>query len=116
MSKQLIIYNVNSIPEYIDFEQLINIVHKTGVLVWDSSKRDSVEPKVIDSDLGIEFKEGITVHDIICQNQELTGEAEEIDGKFYVPKNDKYPEKIQGIEVGSKQFKFAIKEFYNLES
>ncbi len=116
MSKQLIIYNINSIPTGLEFEQLIKIVQHTGVLVWDSSQQGAIEPKVIDSELGVEFKKNITVHDIICQDQQLTGEAEEIDGKFYVPKDDKYPEKIQGIEVGNKQFTFAIKEFYNLES
>lgn len=115
MSKQIIIYNVNSAPKgIVNLEQLIDICKESGFLFWDSRNPNAKEPIIVDSVLGVEFGREVTMHDVAYSEAEITGEAEEIDGKYFVPESKDYPEYLWGKEVATKEFKFNIHAYYGL--
>jgi hypothetical protein len=50
-NKLKVIYDIVSVPEDVNIDQLFNIMKNGGIVIWDSSK-GGTEPKIIeDSDL-----------------------------------------------------------------
>lgn len=47
MDKQIVIYDINSMPKKMNLEEILEIYYSTGVLIYDSNK-DSNDPYILE--------------------------------------------------------------------